>query len=197
VTIHPSTDAPEYYTFLGRLRRVSPRKIAGLLRWRRMASRCAKYEGPPFYIGPRPTFDIAPTARIRGGNGIFLKQDIDLRIDGELILDDNVYMQQGAVISAHSRVEIGTNTGFAEYVSIHDNDHGRGGDDVSFRTVQHESAPVTIGRNVWIGCKATVTKGVTIGDNAIVAAGAVVTRDVPANAIVAGVPAKVIGQVGG
>lgn len=196
MTIHPSTDTPEYYTFLGRLRRVSPAKIAALLRWKRLSSRC-EYQGPPFYVGPRTTLDITPRSKITAGTGIYLKQDIDLRIDGELILGDNVYMQQGAVISAHNRVEIGTNTGFAEYVSIHDNDHGRGGDDVSFRTVQHDTAPVTIGRNVWIGCKATVTKGVTIGDNAIVAAGAVVTRDVPANAIVAGVPAKVIGQVSG
>lgn len=190
-------DAPEYYTFLGRLKRASPQKIAALLRWRRLVSRCAEYEGPPFFVGPRTTLDITPRSRIKAGSGIYLKQDVDLRIDGELILGDNVYMQQGAVVSVHSRVEIGTNSGFAEYVSVHDNDHGRGSDDVSFRTVQHESAPVTIGCNVWVGAKATITKGVTIGDNAIIAAGAVVTRDVPAFAIVAGVPAKVIGQVGG
>ena len=77
----------------------------------------------------------------------------------------------------------------------HDNDHGRGSDDVSFRTVQHDSAPVVIGCNVWVGAHVTITKGVTIGDNAIIAAGAVVTRDIPAGAIAGGVPARVIGQV--
>ena len=52
--------------------------------------------------------------------------------------------------------------------------------------------PIHIGKNVWIGANATVLPGVTIGDSAIVAAGAVVTRDVPENAIVGGVPAKVM-----
>ena len=53
-------------------------------------------------------------------------------------------------------------------------------------------APIRIGENVWIGAHATVCPGVTIGDGAIVAAGAVVTRDVPANTVVGGVPARVI-----
>ena len=53
-------------------------------------------------------------------------------------------------------------------------------------------APVILGRNVWVGSNSTILQGVTIGDNAVVAAGAVVTKDVPANAIVGGVPAKVI-----
>jgi acetyltransferase-like isoleucine patch superfamily enzyme len=57
-------------------------------------------------------------------------------------------------------------------------------------------APIVIGRKVWLGAAATVLPGVTIGDGAIVGAGAVVTKDVPANAIVAGVPAKLIRMTG-
>lgn len=56
-------------------------------------------------------------------------------------------------------------------------------------------APIHIGRNVWIGASATILPGVTIGDGAIVAAGAVVTHDVPENTIVAGVPAKILRSV--
>ncbi|WP_278853885.1 DapH/DapD/GlmU-related protein, partial [Thomasclavelia spiroformis] len=52
-----------------------------------------------------------------------------------------------------------------------------------------------IGKKVWIGSHATILPGVTIGDNAIVAAGAVVTKDVPANTVVGGVPAKIIKNV--
>lgn len=52
--------------------------------------------------------------------------------------------------------------------------------------------PITIGNNVWIGAAATILQGVAIGDNAVVAAGAVVSRSVPANTLVAGVPARVI-----
>lgn len=55
--------------------------------------------------------------------------------------------------------------------------------------------PIVIRRNAWIGAAATILPGVTIGENAIVAAGAVVNRDVPANAIVAGIPAKVVKTV--
>ena len=53
-------------------------------------------------------------------------------------------------------------------------------------------AAVKLGKNVWVGAHATILPGVTVGDNAVIAAGAVVTRDVPSNAVVAGVPAKVI-----
>lgn len=53
-------------------------------------------------------------------------------------------------------------------------------------------SPIVIGRNVWVGASATILPGVTIGDNAIIAAGAVVTKNVPANTVAAGVPAKAI-----
>ncbi|GLU51530.1 nodulation protein L [Dyadobacter frigoris] len=55
--------------------------------------------------------------------------------------------------------------------------------------------PIVIRRNAWIGAAVTILPGVTIGENAVVAAGAVVSRDVPANAIVAGIPAKVVKMV--
>ncbi len=58
------------------------------------------------------------------------------------------------------------------------------------------SKPVQIGNEVWIGVNATILPGVTIGNNSIVAAGAVVSHDVPPNSIVAGVPARVIGDIG-
>lgn len=56
-------------------------------------------------------------------------------------------------------------------------------------------APIVIGQNVWIGANATVVPGVTIGDNAVIGAGAVVTKNVPKNTVVAGVPAKVIKMI--
>lgn len=52
-----------------------------------------------------------------------------------------------------------------------------------------------LGKNVWIGSNATILQGVTIGDNAVVAAGAVVTKDVAANTVVGGVPAKIMKHI--
>ena len=79
------------------------------------------------------------------------------------------------------------------------------GHNVVFATLNHgESpdarrytlpAPIRLGRNVWIGSNATILQGVTIGDNAIVAAGAVVTKDVASNTIVGGVPARLIRKI--
>ncbi len=64
------------------------------------------------------------------------------------------------------------------------------------RRADMSPAPITIGRKVWLGAAVTVVPGVSIGDGAIVGAGAVVTHDVPANVIVAGVPARLIRETG-
>lgn len=79
------------------------------------------------------------------------------------------------------------------------------GHNVVFATLNHElaperrkttrPAPIVLGRNVWIGSNATILQGVTIGDNAVVAAGAVVTKDVAANTVVGGVPARFIKRI--
>ncbi len=55
--------------------------------------------------------------------------------------------------------------------------------------------PIVLGKNVWIGAHATILSGVTIGDNAVIAAGAVVTKDVPENSVAAGVPARIIKNI--
>jgi acetyltransferase-like isoleucine patch superfamily enzyme len=77
-------------------------------------------------------------------------------------------------------------------VSIRDHDHDFSLLDVPTVDQGATVSDVVIGYNVWLGSKVTVLKGVTIGDNAIVGAGGVVSRDVPANAIAAGVPAHVL-----
>lgn len=79
------------------------------------------------------------------------------------------------------------------------------GHNVVFATLNHGEAPeergvlypapIRLGKNVWVGSNSTILQGVTIGDNAIIAAGAVVTKDVAANTIVGGVPAKYIRDI--
>jgi acetyltransferase-like isoleucine patch superfamily enzyme len=109
-----------------------------------------------------------------------------------------------AVVTAAISIEIGDYTAIGDYVKIVDNNnHPVHPDDRLFMRQQLENskyrtalyadkAPITIGKNCWIGEQSRICKGVTIGDNAVVAASSVVTKDVPANAIVAGNPAKIV-----
>ncbi|MBR3492655.1 MAG: acyltransferase [Bacteroidales bacterium] len=123
---------------------------------------------------------------------------------GKVIMYDWSKIGPGSVITAVNRVEIGKDTAIANGVTIIDNNtHPINPQDRRYmRHTPHHSmerqnkfsanAPIIIGENVWIGTNARIQKGVTIGDNAIIAANSVVTKDVPANAIVAGNPAKVV-----
>jgi len=93
------------------------------------------------------------------------------------------------MIIAKERVSIGKNCQIAWGVTISDHDFHR---TFTNGVKNTETAPVKIGDGVWIGMNATILKGVEIGDAAIVAAGALVTHNVPAHSIVAGVPARVV-----
>ena len=66
---------------------------------------------------------------------------------------------------------------------------------VERNTRQEWAKPVTIGNNVWIGGSVTILAGVTIGDNCTIGAGSVVTRDIPANSVAVGNPARVVKRV--
>ena len=96
------------------------------------------------------------------------------------------YINYRSTIECFEQISIGNDVAIGPDVVIRDSDNHmiRGGSRVS--------APVNIGNHVWIGQRAMILKGVTIGDGAIIAAGAVVTKSVPAGSLVGGVPAKVI-----
>ncbi len=89
-------------------------------------------------------------------------------------------------IHVGNRVTIGERTLISWDCCIMDRDYH------AINSDTEQMRPVTIGNHVWIGCKAVILKGVTIGDGAVIAAGAVVTRDVPAHALVGGNPARII-----
>lgn len=107
---------------------------------------------------------------------------------GKLIIGDNTFINVGSIISAHFKIKIGKNVQIAPGVIIMDSDfHG-----VEDRSVEVASTPISIGDNVWIASRAVILKGVKIGEGSTVAAGAVVTKDIPPYSLAAGVPAKVI-----
>lgn len=108
-----------------------------------------------------------------------------------IIIGDGCYINIGCTIQDQGGVTIGNGCQIGHHVTMvtinHDSDPAHRGD--------LHPEPIVIGNDVWIGANATILPGVTIGDGAIVGAGSVVTKDVPARAVVAGVPAKIIKNV--
>ncbi len=100
----------------------------------------------------------------------------------------NVFINSGCRFQDQGGITIGDGSQIGHNVVLATLNHE---EDPAHRCKTH-SAPIVIGKNVWIGANVTVVPGVTIGDGAIIAAGAVVTKDVPANVVVGGVPAKII-----
>ena len=100
----------------------------------------------------------------------------------------NVFINAGCCFQDQGGIEIGDGCLIGHQVVLATLNH----DLIPSRRAGMYPAPIKLGKNVWIGAHATVLAGVNVGDNAVIAAGAVVVKDVPANAVVCGVPAKVI-----
>ncbi len=110
--------------------------------------------------------------------------------DAVITIGDNVRLN-GAGLQAARGISVGDDCILGS-CTIVDTDHHPVGIDRRFSGAEPASAPVVIGRNVWIAGMAAVLKGVTIGDDSVVAFGAVVAADVPAGVVVAGNPARVV-----
>ena len=107
--------------------------------------------------------------------------------NGCLVLGERVFINTGATVVASHSIVVGDDCLIGDLVAIFDTNH---------HSMEPSSptriAPVRLGANVWVGRSATILPGVTIGDHAVIAAGSVVTNDVPAKTLVAGVPARPI-----
>jgi acetyltransferase-like isoleucine patch superfamily enzyme len=148
--------------------------------------------GAPLSVVCEGPVELHGTRQVRLGENLYVypAQYWETRESGQLTIGDGVVLSRGVHLVAYAGVTLGAGTMVGEYASIRDANHRRDQGDI--RHSGHEAKPVVIGRQVWIGRGACVLSGVSIGDNAVVAANAVVTRDVPAGAVVAGVPARPI-----
>jgi acetyltransferase-like isoleucine patch superfamily enzyme len=135
---------------------------------------------------------LSPRARLEVGTQCVLDRDMTIECRGTLQIGHRTIFGHHCTLAARDSLVIGDDCLIAEMVSIRDHDHCFDRLDVPIREQGAVSAPINIGRNVWLGAKVTVVKGITIGDNAIIGANAVVTKDIPANAIAVGIPARVI-----
>ena len=149
----------------------------------------------------RPT-SLAMPQLIRVGDNVVIREHVwlnakDDRLDGQptLFIGDGTYVGRFVQINAWRNVTIGSHVLIADRVYISDADHRFSDPNVPIILQGDEfSGPVRLCSGCWVGIGAVILPGVTIGHNAIVGANAVVTGDVPDDAIVAGVPAKVISR---
>ena len=112
---------------------------------------------------------------------------------GEFIhIGNNVGIGEYASIGGSGGVSIGDNTITGQYLSIHPENHNFQDINKLIKDQGTTRSSIVIGQNCWIGAKVTVLAGVNIGDNCVIAAGSVVTKDIPSNSVSAGVPAKIL-----
>ena len=110
---------------------------------------------------------------------------------GRLSIGARTLIGQGSIIVSREKIAIGADCLIAEYVTIRDQNHVFGPGQVTAES-GFVNSPIIVEDNVWIGENVTILPGVTIGENTIIGANSVVSRDLPANAVAAGAPARVI-----
>jgi acetyltransferase-like isoleucine patch superfamily enzyme len=175
----------------------------------------------PWAVGWRVRLVFYRWAGAKLGDRVVLKRvsiprnPWDIEIGSDTYIDDHTVLLTTGESTGKPRIRIGKKCGFnrfslidaSERIEIHDfvrvgpncyiTDHDHGMDlDRSVTEQPLVSKPVVIERDAWIGAGVTILKGVRIGEQAVIAAGAVVTKDVPAREIHGGVPAKKIGERG-
>jgi acetyltransferase-like isoleucine patch superfamily enzyme len=110
---------------------------------------------------------------------------------GKILIKRNVFLGEYVIIYGHGDIEIGENTLIAMHSCIVSSNHTIPNRSSTIRSLPDILLPTKIGNDVWIGANCSILGGVTIGDGAIIGAGSVVTKDIPAYAIAVGNPAKV------
>jgi acetyltransferase-like isoleucine patch superfamily enzyme len=145
------------------------------------------------FLGRRLEIQIARGAEVRFGRFVWIGDGSKIRChEGEVEIGEKTVMGQECTISAYRRVRIGEQCVIADRAMFIDFDHGVVEVDRPIRVQGIYMRDVEVGSNVWIGYGACILRGVRVGDNAIVGTNSVVTKDVPANAVVAGIPARII-----
>jgi acetyltransferase-like isoleucine patch superfamily enzyme len=145
------------------------------------------------FVCPRVQLEIGPHATLRIGRWAWIGHGSKIRVhEGEVSIGAKTVIGQEATISAYQHVSIGRECIIADRVMLIDFDHGVTEVERPIRAQGIYKRDVRVAHNVWIGYGACILRGVGVGENSVIGTSAVVTKDVPANAVVAGSPARVI-----
>ena len=163
--------------------------------WRRLltaAGRRWRTDGLLF-LGRGLELEIGRKGRVEFGRFVWIGDGTKIRChEGLVEIGEKTVMGQECTISAYQHVRIGAQCVIADRAMFIDFDHGVVEVERPIRQQGIYKRDVEVGSNVWIGYGACILRGVRIGDNSIVGTNSVVTKDVPANAVVAGIPARII-----
>ncbi len=183
--------------FLARNRMLTPRYARLALRYARrrfLTSAGWRWQTDGLlFLGRGLQIQIGKRGRVRFGRFVWIGDGTKIRChEGEVIIGDKTVLGQECTISAYQHVRIGEQCVIADRAMFIDFDHGMVDVERTIREQGIYKRDVNVGSNVWIGYGACILRGVQVGDNAVIGTNAVVTADVPANAVVGGIPAKVI-----
>ena len=135
----------------------------------------------------------ARRGRVDFGRFVWIGDGTKIRChEGVVEIGEKTVFGQECTISAYQRVRIGEQCVIADRAMFIDFDHGVVDVETPIRRQGIYKRDVEVGSNVWIGYGACILRGVRVGDNSIIGTNSVVTKDVPANAVVGGVPARVL-----
>ena len=145
------------------------------------------------FVGPGVEFEIGRDAVVRLGRWSWIGHGTKIRAhEGEVEIGAKTVLGQECTISSFQHVAIGRECIVADRVMLIDFDHGVTEQERPIRLQGIYKRDVNVGHNCWIGYGACILRGVTVGDNAIIGTSTVVTKDLPANAVAGGVPARIL-----
>jgi acetyltransferase-like isoleucine patch superfamily enzyme len=186
---------PALLKFMRRHGMLNPKYGVLILRlayWKLRLRGRLKLDGLAF-IGPGCRLEVGRNAVLELGRWSWIGHGCKIRChEGRVSFGAKSVMGQECTISAYQHVSIGRECVVADRVMLIDFDHGSVEVDRPIRLQGIYKRDVRVGNNVWIGYGACILRGVTVGDNAIIGTSAVVTRDVAANAVVGGAPARLL-----
>jgi acetyltransferase-like isoleucine patch superfamily enzyme len=183
--------------FLAANRMLTPRYARLLWRyvWRRYLTVAGwRWETDGFvFFGRKLELQISPRGKIRFGRLTWIGDGTKIRChEGEVVIGAKTVLGQECTISGYRRIRIGEQCVVADRAMFIDFDHGMVEVERPIRKQGIYMRDVEVGSNVWIGYNACFLRGVRVGDNSVVGTNSVVTKDVPANAVVGGVPARIL-----